>query len=284
MEWGWLILGIIVLALGAGLKKLTPPIRSQDNSGLKKYLPYEDNDMGGTSWDGAIANIARADTSLRALMQADSGLVEKIQSTLDYYDPRAGVFTNWFRRLKGENRNRLLEVLTQEQQLLIKQAATFEQEVREGKKQQVEYHLFVARNVSELAGLKAQAQLNSQAFGSGMTLDHFSASNYEKELAKIRQQEEEARAERERKEEEARIARNLQAAKQYKRNEDEITNDLRTELENALISLDQTKSRTDISAKTKSEIMSAKQNQINNLKFRIAAREKKAQADEESYL
>lgn len=244
----------------------------------------EGGDIALTSWDGAIASIARADTSLRDLMLTDSGLVDKIQSTFDFYDPRAGIFTGWLRKLRGNNRNELLEVLTREQELLIKQAATFEDQVREGKKKQVEYHLFIARNVSELAGLKAQAALNGQAFGSGMTVDHYSASNYEQKLSKIRQDEEDAKAERERRQEEARITRNLESAKAYKMNEYAITDDYRQKREKALIALDVIEARTDISDKTKAALKISKENEAENLRRIIETRERRAVADEESLL
>ncbi|HSK70931.1 MAG TPA: hypothetical protein VK892_04495, partial [Pyrinomonadaceae bacterium] len=146
-------------------------------------------DMAAVAWNGAIADIALVDTGLRELLFADPALAGKIQQSFDYYDPRLGVFSNWLRRLRGEGRNKLLEVLNQEQKLLIEQAAILERQVREGKREQVEYHLFVARNISELMALKANAEVNRQAFGSGMNPDHYSQVNYEKALSEMRTKE-----------------------------------------------------------------------------------------------
>lgn len=68
-------------------------------------------DMAAVAWNGAIADIALVDTGLCELLFADPALAGKIQQSFDYYDPRFGVFSNRLRRLRGEGRNKLLEVL-----------------------------------------------------------------------------------------------------------------------------------------------------------------------------
>jgi hypothetical protein len=67
-------------------------------------------------------------------------------------------------------------------------------------------------------------------------------------------------------------------------NEDTITVDLRSKRAKALLELDAIEARTDISDKTKAAMKIDKENEAENLRRRIDARERKAQQDEESFL
>lgn len=44
--------------------------------------------------DQALWDIMNADTNLRSVMNTDPGLTRKIQTTFDFYNPNAGVFTS----------------------------------------------------------------------------------------------------------------------------------------------------------------------------------------------
>lgn len=241
-----------------------------------------DGDVAMMTWSGAISNIARADTSLRDLMLADSGLVEKIQKTFDYYNPQVGVFSNWWRRLNGESRNKLLGVLTEEQQLLIKQAATLENEIREGKMKQVEFHLFIARNVAEFASLKYQSQFNKEAFGSGMTVGDYSDANKQERLTvlSIKQAQELAKIEIQKHEVKTKIDLDakiqesnyiLENTEKQQLNEQNMIARLKKQLQEAIIERDALKLR-DLPEETKRELLEIEEKHIQNLKDQLNER------------
>ena len=67
-------------------------------------------------------------------------------------------------------------------------------------------------------------------------------------------------------------------------NEDTITDGLRQKMTKALIELDEIEARTDTSDRTKAALKISKESEIDNLRRRIQARERKAAQDEESFL
>lgn len=223
--------------------------------------------------DQEIREIMNADTNLRALGQTNPDLIGKIQTTLDYYNPNAGVLQSWAARLRAEGRTKLLKILNEEQIQLIEQAATFERKVMEGVKTQVEHRMFLAKNAMELFALKTQAEFNRQAFGIGMKPDDLSDVNKTEALTKIKRDDDEAR-----------IKIKINSAIQYKKSEDTITDGLRKKRENLLIELDALEARTDISEKTKAAWKIDKENEAEHLRRRIEARDRKAVSDEESFL
>jgi len=322
---GWNV-GQGVICLGAGLFLLFPPdmgavwseMRRKDSTIIgalsKMKTPSSSINLTATSSndsdsdiiDKVLMDIMNADSNLSALSRTDPNLAGKIQSTFDYYNPKAGVFGSWARRLRGEGRTKLLEVLNKEQQLLIEQAALFEEKVREGKKSDAEFKMFLARNALEFIELRTKAKLNAKAFDKEMLPEDWSRVRTEQEFLDIRLKEEEARAKREdlqeqerlkrqlqadeekhlreQKAEDERIRRNLESARAYKMSEHTITDDYRNKMVKALLEIDEIEARTDISDKTKAALKIAKDNEAENLRRIIAARERKAQSDEESFL
>lgn len=245
-----------------------------NNSGLTR------KDENWNVIDQTLWEIMNSDTSLRSLQQTNPDLAGKIQQTFNYYDPQSGVFGAWSQRLRGEGRVKMLEVLNKEQQLLIEQAAMFEQQVMNQQKSIAEYKVFLARHAMELMTLKQTADFNQQAFGKGMMPDHYSAANYEREISNIRITEEELKHMREKELEAWRIEQNLSAAQRYRMAEDDVTNRLREQLEQALMELDALEKRTDLSESAKMRLIDVKTRHIDNLDFRIKNREKMAQNDE----
>lgn len=230
--------------------------------------------------DKTLWDIMNTDTSLRSLMHTNPDLQGKIQQTFNFYNPESGVFGSWAGRLRGEGRVQMLEVLNREQKLLIEQAAMFEEQVMSGHKKQVEYKMFLAQHAMDLLALKATAEFNQQAFGKGMTPQDYSAVNYEKEISSIRMTEEELRLIREKDLEQWRIDQNLSAAQRYRMVEDDVTNSLRKQMEQALMELDALEKRADLSETAKARLIDMKTRHIDNLDFRIKNREKMRETDE----
>jgi hypothetical protein len=264
------------------------------------------NESDDNMIDRMLSDIMNANTNLDELSRTNPNLASKIQSTFNYYDPNAGVFSSWAKRIRGESRAKLIEVLNKEQQLLIEQAVLFEEKVREGAKSQVEFRMFLAQNALQLIELRTKAKLNAKAFQKEMLPEDWSRVRTEQEFLDIRLKEEEARARREdlqeqerlkrqlqaeeekylrdKKAEDERITRNLESARAYKMTEHTITDDYRNKMVKALIEIDEIEARTDISDRTKAALKIAKENEAENLRRIIAARERKAQSDEESFL
>ncbi|MEJ7863101.1 MAG: hypothetical protein WKF90_15840 [Pyrinomonadaceae bacterium] len=304
--------------LGAGLFLLFPPqmganwssvLGKRKNTGDFSNMSIFDDSLKNTDddlIDKMLSDIMNAGTNLDDLLRTNPNLANNVQSTLNSYNPNTGIFGSWAKRVRGEGRTKLLKVLTEEQRLLIEQAALFEQKVREGARSQVEFKVFLAENAMKFIELRTKAKLNSKAFDKEMLPEDWSRVRTEQEFLDIRLKEEQARADREeireqerqkrklqeeeekhlrdQKAEEERINRNLESAKKFKMSEEEITDDLRQKLVKAYTELDEIESKEGISDRTRTGLIESKQNQINNLRFRIAAREKKAQSDEESYL
>jgi hypothetical protein len=284
----WIVVGIMLIIGGVFLRlfaeRLLPSInfaykRKNNEVAMNKDFSNE-TALSPNTLDTGINAIMKADSHLRTLLLADPSLTEKIQTTLDFYKPSRGRFTAWWQRGKAEGRVALQEVLNKEQILIIQQAATLENEVREGKKKEVEYNVFVARHVTELLELKARASLIEQAFGKGMTVDHYSEVNKESAYSNIRVGEYERKIEIDKQTEAWRIEQNLSAAERYKMTEDAVTNRLRKELEEALKDRDKLANDSSLSASAREELKDLRQSQIDNLKFRIKAREARMKRDE----
>ena len=92
--------------------------------------------------------------------------------------------------------------------------------------------------------------------------------------------EEDLRLMREKEMEQWRIEQNLSAAQRYRMAEDDVTNTLRKQMEEALIELDGLENRTDLSESAKARLKDVKERHINNLDFRIKNREKMRETDE----
>lgn len=140
--------------------------------------------------DDDLLEMIGGDTQLMSLLRADPDLPNKIQATMDLYNPNAGTFSSWWRRIRSESRTKTLDALNNEQQALIKQAALFEEQVLKGQKDKVEFKMFLARNAAEFLALKTQAKLSEEAYGKGMLVEDYSGVNKEKELSEIYLQEE----------------------------------------------------------------------------------------------
>ncbi|MBA2726963.1 MAG: hypothetical protein H0U49_02175 [Parachlamydiaceae bacterium] len=312
---GWNV-GQGVICLGAGLFLLFPPnmsglwseMRGKDNTIIGAFSDMKtpstplgfsnENSLEDTSDDEMIdrmlSDIMNAGTNLDELSRTNPNLAGKIQSTFDYYNPNAGVFGSWAKRIHGEGRTKLLEVLNKEQQLLIEQAALFEQKVREGAKSQVEFRIFLAQNALQFIELRTKAKLNAKAFQKEMLPEDWSRVRTEQEFLDIRIKEEEARAKREdtqeqerlkrklqeeeekhlreKKVEDERIKRNLESAIQYKLNEDTITQGYRQKLDTALDELDVLEKNTELSEFSKQTKITRKKAQIETLDKIITAR------------
>lgn len=279
---------------GNGLSLFNPNLIPVEDGYIKEVNPFMKNDLlskqDATSdenddvIDQLLSNILNADTNLQSLMRTDPNLAGKIQTTFDLYNPQGGVFSSWARRVRGEGRTKLLEVLNKEQQLLIDQAALFEKQVREGKKSEIEFYTFMAENALKLMEVKTKAKLNAKAFEKEMLPEHWSKIRTEQEMSDIRLKEEAERQRIDQDKQDKETQRKLDSARSFKRNEDLITDDMRQKREKLLEEIEKIEANETLSDKRKVALKMDKENEAESLRRRIAARDLKAVSDEESYV
>jgi hypothetical protein len=116
-----------------------------------------------------------------------------IEELKEYYRPSRGRFTSWVQRGKSEGRNKLLEVLNQEQALVIQQGAMLESAIREGRKSEADFQVYIAQHAATLFNLKANEQLIENALSRGRTLEIDQHLILESGLSEIRLSEEQRR-------------------------------------------------------------------------------------------
>ena len=229
-------------------------------------------------YDSQLINMRSAGTQMEDSLLANPDLQANIQGLLNYYEPGRGVFTSWWQRNRAEGRFKLQEVLNQEQNAYLESLMTLERQVREGKKQQVEYELFIAQNATILFELKNRAALADAALGSGMNVEHFSESNKEKESVNARVEEYGRKTEIDKQHEAWKIEQNLSAAFRVRQVEDSDLARLRDELEKAIDKKEEIE-LMEISEYSKLEKLAIVESTIANLKFRIKAKEKRLEED-----
>lgn len=93
-----------------------------------------------------------------------------VNDLIKYYDPSRGRLSSWWQRRKAEGRNRLLEVLNEEQARVIEQGAMLERAIREDRKNESDFHVYLAENAAILFQLKASEVLIERALSKGRTL------------------------------------------------------------------------------------------------------------------
>lgn len=140
-----------------------------------------------------LEDIGKTDITLYSSLKENVDLQRNYKSLVEFYNPNHGRFTSWWRRGKGEARNKFLTVVNEQQRLLIEQAAMLERAADEEIKRkleintrQLELKIFIARNAAELRELRLKADLIENALGAGMTAQDFSQINKEATQSKIR--------------------------------------------------------------------------------------------------
>lgn len=94
-----------------------------------------------------------------------------IEDLIDYYKPSRGVFGSWWQSAKSDSRSKLLNSLNNEQRLVIEQWNILQDSVREGKKTEADFRVFIADKAYQLLTIKHQATLVEQAMATGLPLD-----------------------------------------------------------------------------------------------------------------
>jgi hypothetical protein len=106
-----------------------------------------------------------------------SDLQTTIKSVQEYYDPGLGRLRSWNRKGKAEARVRLLEVLTDEQALLLDQAAMLEEAALRSEKNRLEFQRFVATHAVDLLELKSLATRIESALEEGLDYQSYTTLN-----------------------------------------------------------------------------------------------------------
>jgi len=96
---------------------------------------------------------------------------DKVRTLEKYYNPNRGRLTSWWQRGKAEGRTKLLEVLTQEERLVLEQAAIMEQQVQARVRSNLEFEQFLATHHVTLLQLRGKAQQIEDALDAGMAVE-----------------------------------------------------------------------------------------------------------------
>lgn len=88
-----------------------------------------------------------------------------------YYNPKQGRLSAWWNRGKAESRVKLLQVLNEEQQLVLEQAAMAEERAMQSERNRIEFEKFIANHVIELMELRLSASIIDHALEMGVDKD-----------------------------------------------------------------------------------------------------------------
>lgn len=156
------------------------------------YDEFQDTDMVIQTDKG----IAKADSAFdKSLSELTGGMndlsieprtEENLQVLLDYYKPTRGVFTSWWQRRKSEGREKLVSQVSNEYLEVIRQGQLLEQAVREGRKTEIEFRMYVAQNALALTAIKANNYLIVEAQKAGLTMENHQQIKLESGLSNIR--------------------------------------------------------------------------------------------------
>lgn len=267
-----LTVGILFLAAGfvlffVSFVKKKPPGTQQ------AMVRHSDFNMGKNQglqrMDNELLSVVSIDNELNQMANANLQLRDKVEEVGGYYDPSRGRFTSWWQAGKAQGRVELLKIVNLEQAKLIEQAAQLEQAAATSQKARAEFFFFIKQNEAGLKELEAKAYLLDIAARKEMTPQGLNEVSVYK-----------AKAEIDKKALQDSTEINLAAAERYKMRQDVELNRLRDDLEKALIKLDEIENNSQTSERTKIELITSKESQIENLKFRIKQRENRLVEDE----
>jgi hypothetical protein len=170
-----------VIDLGREIKKKYPG-KYDDMSDVElgraikaKYPQYSDyEDVAIGEWQHP---------SVPAVPVQRANLLEQVKH---HYNPRNGRFTAWWKRGKADQRNKLLQVLNEEQVKVIERATILEEQILAGRKRMVEFEAFVTRYASELVQIRANEELILQALARGLSVEHHQTLRVESEMSSLR--------------------------------------------------------------------------------------------------
>jgi hypothetical protein len=143
----------------------------------KKYPQYSDYE------DVAIAAGEWQHPSAPSIPTQRADLLEQVKH---HYNPRNGRFTAWWKRGQADQRNKLLQVLNEEQVKVIERATILEEQILAGRKRLVEFEAFVTRYASELVQIRANEELILQALSRGLSVQSDQALRVESEMSSLR--------------------------------------------------------------------------------------------------
>ncbi len=122
------------------------------------------------------------------LMEIHNPYIQKAQELIQHYDPYQGKFSSWVQGFKSESRTKLLKVISEEQKLLIEQAAQLEQAVIAGRKLPYEFQSFIAQYHFEMGQLRVQETLIMQALNEGYTHENWQIEKPKRDKFKRKQE------------------------------------------------------------------------------------------------
>jgi ribosomal protein L30E len=108
-------------------------------------------------------------SSIQSSVSIPDNQIEKIK---EYYKPSKGRFTSWWQQRKSESRSQLLRTLNAEQLLIIEQGAIHERAVKDGKKSEAEFRVFIAQYAAQLLNIQHQARLIESAMANNLSVDN----------------------------------------------------------------------------------------------------------------
>jgi hypothetical protein len=118
-----------------------------------------------------VLSVEAFQTDTTPLMKVDTRVEDRVQGIINYFNPRRGLFVNWIKRIRSGSANRLLEVTTETERLVILQGSIIQEAVIQGRKNDIDFRVYCAQNAETLLSIQHKATLIEGAMAVGLPLD-----------------------------------------------------------------------------------------------------------------